>query len=64
MSTMRRDHPDYVRSWDDIIKEGAAYWKEHEAELSAMQDIGRARAQRDAGRHVEPLEGADPGRQA
>ncbi len=33
MSEMRGNHPDYVRSWDDVIAEGAAYWEEHSAKL-------------------------------
>src|SRR5690606_7789146 len=36
MSEMRRERPDYIRSWDDVLAEGAAYWKEHEAELMAL----------------------------
>lgn len=37
MSEMRGDHPDYVRSWNDIQAEGAAYWREHEAELEELR---------------------------
>lgn len=38
MSEMRSDHPDYVRAWDDVMAEGAAYWDAHEAELAALAD--------------------------
>ncbi|MDQ7041630.1 MAG: long-chain fatty acid--CoA ligase [Rhodothermus sp.] len=36
LSTMRKDHPSYVRAWDDVLAEGAAYWTEHAAELSKL----------------------------
>lgn len=38
MSELRTDRPPYVRNWDDVMAEGAAYWQEHEAELAAIAD--------------------------
>lgn len=38
MSDMRKEHPDYVRSWDDVIEEGAAYWQEHQDTLAPISD--------------------------
>jgi len=38
LSEMRKDHPPYVRAWDDVLAEGAAYWAEHEAELSKLAE--------------------------
>ncbi len=38
LSAMRKDHPPYVRAWNDVLAEGAAYWAEHEAELSKLAE--------------------------
>ncbi len=38
LSEMRKDHPPYVRAWDDVLAEGTTYWKAHEAELAALAD--------------------------
>lgn len=38
MSEMRKDYPEYVRAWDEVLAGGAAYWQEHEAELQPLAD--------------------------
>ena len=38
MSEMRKDYPDYVRAWEDVLAEGADYWKAHQAELAPLAD--------------------------
>jgi long-chain acyl-CoA synthetase len=35
MSELRKDHGDYVETWDAAFEAGAAYWKAHEADLAA-----------------------------
>ncbi len=42
MSEMRGEHPDYVRSWADVMEEGKAYWTEHEDELYPIADQVKA----------------------
>lgn len=41
MSELRSDHPDHIRSWEEVVPEGAAYWEAHEAELAALADAVR-----------------------
>ena len=36
MSELRGEHPEWVRTWSDIMEEGATYWAEHEAELAPL----------------------------
>jgi long-chain acyl-CoA synthetase len=38
MSEMRKEYPDYVRAWDDVMAEGATYWAEHESDLAALAE--------------------------
>ncbi|MDX1547782.1 MAG: AMP-binding protein, partial [Rhodothermales bacterium] len=38
MSELRAEHPDYVKYWDDVMAEGAAYWAEHAATLAPLAD--------------------------
>jgi len=38
LSEMRKDHPPFVRAWETVLTEGAAYWKAHAAELGALAD--------------------------
>lgn len=38
MSELRAEHPDYVRYWDDVIAEGAAYWQKHATTLAPIGD--------------------------
>lgn len=41
MSEMRADHPAYVRAWDEVMAEGAAYWQAHADELRPLADAVR-----------------------
>lgn len=36
MSELRGEHPDYVRTWDDIMEEGKAYWEENHATITPI----------------------------
>ncbi len=38
MSEMRKDYPDYVRAWEDVMAEGAAYWTENEDTLASLAE--------------------------
>ncbi len=38
MSELRKDHPPYVRHWDEAAAEGAAYWREHDATLAPIAE--------------------------
>lgn len=38
MSELRKEHPAYVQSWDDVLAEGSAHWAEHAERLSALGD--------------------------
>lgn len=41
MSEMRTEHGGYVRQWEDILQDGAAYWQENEEKLSTLaEDVG------------------------
>ncbi len=39
MSELRKDHPDYVETWESALESGRAYWLKHQKELEAL---GRA----------------------
>ncbi len=36
MSTLRKEHPAYVRHWDDVMAEGRAHWDENQERLAAV----------------------------
>lgn len=38
LSEMRKDHPPYVRAWNEVLAEGAPYWTDHAAELSKLAE--------------------------
>ena len=36
MSELRGEHPEYVRTWSDVMEEGRTYWAEHQAEITPL----------------------------
>ncbi|MFK7844072.1 MAG: long-chain fatty acid--CoA ligase [Rhodothermales bacterium] len=38
MSELRGEHPEYVRTWDEILPEGKAYWQENESTLFPLAE--------------------------
>ena len=38
MSELRGEHPEYVRSWDEIMEEGRTYWAKHSKEIIPVAD--------------------------
>ena len=36
MSELRGEHPDYVRTWSDVMEEGRAYWADHHEEITPI----------------------------
>ncbi|GIV59550.1 MAG: AMP-binding protein [Rhodothermaceae bacterium] len=38
MSELRKEHPAFVRPWEEVLAEGAAYWAEHEAEVAPLAE--------------------------
>lgn len=36
LSDLRGEHPDYVRTWSDIMEEGRAYWEEQHEEITPI----------------------------
>ena len=42
MSELRGEHPSYVRTWDDILQEGVAYWEEQNEHISQLAEQVKA----------------------
>ena len=42
MSELRGEHPDYVRTWDDIMEEGKTYWEENHAKITPIAKTVKA----------------------
>ena len=38
MSELRGEHPEYVRTWDEVVEEGGAYWTENHEKITPIVD--------------------------
>ena len=38
MSELRGEHPEYVRTWDDVMEEGRAHWIEYHEEIAPIAE--------------------------